>query len=575
MKRRKAKKYYWIIASVSAVVITIVGLVVFGLSQTQPSSNEPTKLETPKNFEYTMNVTLKKETEHLLSWEIANHATEYKILIKGETDETSIEKEVDKHTQEYNIADFVTKDENYTVSLVALGDEEKYLTSNPTEITFKAETATKGLSYEKLKEGYEVSRGKAGASSRIVMPDTYDCEPIIKITDNAFGAPMSSDPTMKSVRFPSGLQEMGEFAFANCMYLDNVILPETATQIGAQAFRGCSSLKNICLPSELKVLPMNCFMNCDSLKNIALPEKLERIEKGAFSNCSGLKGIDLPETLTYIGACAFQNTTFTKIKIPDSVKYIGDSAFSQEILLGENARGLETFEFSENLRLDFMDENVFHGTKWYEAQPDGYIVFNNMLYRYKGEMPENTEITSFPEGITRIAAGAFYKCKNIVSIVLPDGLEEINKSMFEQCSSLQTIQIPNSVTVIGENAFGDCTSLKEVQLPNGVKKIGANAFAYCESLKEIIFPDGLEEIGDYSFRSCKGLTNVYYKGSMEDWSKITIDEIDAFAYTTVTIYYYSETEPPLNSDGTGYDGNYWYYDENCVPVVWEYNSTEE
>ena len=276
MKRRKAKKY-WIIASVSAVVVTIVGLVVFGLSQTQPSSNEPTKLETPKNFEYVLNVTNKKKTEHLLSWEITNHATGYKITVKGETDETPIEKEVDKHTQEYNIAEYVTSGEDYTVSLTILGDEEKYLTSDPTEITFKAETETKGLSYERLKDGYEVSRGNAGSSSRIVMPDTYDGEPIIKIADNAFDS-----STMKSVRFPSVLQEMGEFAFANCMYLDNVILPETVKTIGAQSFRNCLSLKNIKLQIDLTVLPMNCFMNCESLKNIALPEKLERIEKGVF-----------------------------------------------------------------------------------------------------------------------------------------------------------------------------------------------------------------------------------------------------------------------------------------------------
>ncbi len=334
MKRRKAKKY-WIIASVSAVVVTIVGLVAFGLLQTQLFPKEPTKLETPKNFEYVLNVTNKNKTEHLLSWEITNHATGYKITVKGETDETPIEKEVDKHTQEYNIAEYVTSGEDYTVSLTILGDEEKYLTSDPTEIAFKAETATKGLSYERLKDGYEVLRGDAGYSSNLVMPDTYDGESIIKIADNAFGAFMSSDLAMKSVRFPSGLQDLGEFAFANCTYLDNVILPETATQIGAQAF------------------------------------------------------------------------------------------------------------------------------------------------------------------------------------------------------------------------------------------------AYCESLKEIIFPDGLEEIGDYSFRSCKGLTNVYYKGSMEDWSKITIDEIVAFAYITdLTFYYYSETEPLMNSDGTAYDGNYWYYDENGALVMWEYKAEE-
>lgn len=36
-------------------------------------------------------------------------------------------------------------------------------------------------------------------------------------------------------------------------------------------------------------------------------------------------------------------------------------------------------------------------------------------------------------------------------------------------------------------------------------------------------------------------------------------------------YYYSESEPTLNEDGTAYDGNYWKYDTDGVtPIVWVY-----
>jgi hypothetical protein len=35
-----------------------------------------------------------------------------------------------------------------------------------------------------------------------------------------------------------------------------------------------------------------------------------------------------------------------------------------------------------------------------------------------------------------------------------------------------------------------------------------------------------------------------------------------------TRYYYSETEPALNEDGTDYDDNYWRYVDGAV-VVWE------
>ena len=35
-------------------------------------------------------------------------------------------------------------------------------------------------------------------------------------------------------------------------------------------------------------------------------------------------------------------------------------------------------------------------------------------------------------------------------------------------------------------------------------------------------------------------------------------------------YYYSETEPELNSDGTDYNGNYWHYDsDGKTPLIWK------
>ena len=44
--------------------------------------------------------------------------------------------------------------------------------------------------------------------------------------------------------------------------------------------------------------------------------------------------------------------------------------------------------------------------------------------------------------------------------------------------------------------------------------------------------------------------------------------------TSASLYYYSESEPSLNDDGTAYDGNYWHYDENGEIVVWGYTGKE-
>lgn len=83
---------------------------------------------------------------------------------------------------------------------------------------------------------------------------------------------------------------------------------------------------------------------------------------------------------------------------------------------------------------------------------------------------------------------------------------------------------------------------------------------------------GVTSIGERAFYSCYHLTRVYYKGTANDWAKIYVHSQYNNYLTNVTRYYYSETEPALNEDGTAYDGNYWYYNDNNEIVVWTYTN---
>ena len=66
---------------------------------------------------------------------------------------------------------------------------------------------------------------------------------------------------------------------------------------------------------------------------------------------------------------------------------------------------------------------------------------------------------------------------------------------------------------------------------------------------------------------------MYYKGTESDWSFVS--KRLNYDLENTPIYFYSESEPALNADGTAYDGNYWHYDtDGITPVVWVYNKTE-
>lgn len=117
--------------------------------------------------------------------------------------------------------------------------------------------------------------------------------------------------------------------------------------------------------------------------------------------------------------------------------------------------------------------------------------------------------------------------------------------------------------------FYYCTGLTSVAIPDGVTSIGDHTFQGCRSLTSITIPDGVTSIGSYAFQGCSGMKKVFYKGTTEQWAKISIANGNT-NLTSATHYYYSDTEPDLNADGTAYDGNYWHYDtDGTTIIIWK------
>lgn len=70
------------------------------------------------------------------------------------------------------------------------------------------------------------------------------------------------------------------------------------------------------------------FFACVNLKKVVLPEGLETIGASAFSECTLLESVNIPESVTSISDYAFYDTAIASIRIPASVREIGEEAFS-------------------------------------------------------------------------------------------------------------------------------------------------------------------------------------------------------------------------------------------------------
>ena len=170
--------------------------------------------------------------------------------------------------------------------------------------------------------------------------------------------------------------------------------------------------------------------------------------------------------------------------------------------------------------------------------------------------------------VTEIGKDAFSHC-GIISVALPAGVTSIGFCAFSACFSLTSISIPEGLISIDGAAFAGCSGLTSVSRPDGLTSIGQSTFYECKGLTSLSLPESLVSIGDRAFDGCSALTSVYYKGTKAEWDEISIGSTNE-ALQSATIYYYSETKPPLNGDGTAYDGNYWRYAADGVtPVIWK------
>ena len=128
----------------------------------------------------------------------------------------------------------------------------------------------------------------------------------------------------------------------------------------------------------------------------------------------------------------------------------------------------------------------------------------------------NTQIShiELPEGLKRIEASAFEKCK-LKSISLPSSLTHIGEKAFYS-SNLEAVTIPGSVEVLEDDVFSECYNLKTVVISDGVKEIRSTfrlsnleSVTLPSTLEKLHGPDKYYDPHDYgSFRGCNHLKEL-------------------------------------------------------------------
>lgn len=351
---------------------------------------------------------------------------------------------------------------------------------------------------------------------------------VIGIADRAF----EDCSALINVKLGNGLTSIGKWAFQDCSALTSIEIPNTVTSLGNNAFSNCTSLGFVAIGNGVKSIGDYAFFRCTSLATLIIGDGVTSIGDYAFSNCSSIANITIGYSVTHIGLRAFYGCSkLTGIEIPNSVTNIGIDAFggtswfknqtngtvyvgkvlytyngtmpeNTSITIKEGTLGIGEYAFNAcsglvsikipnsvtnigkyafqgctNLSTIEIPNSVtsvgvgaFNNTQWYKAQEEGVIYVGKVLYKYKGNMPDGTNI-SINTGIASITAEAFSGYSSLASITIPNSVLNIGCYAFKGCAGLTTITIPCSVVSLGGYAFSGCTALRELIIEDSEKPL--------------------------------------------------------------------------------------------------------
>lgn len=357
---------------------------------------------------------------------------------------------------------------------------------------------------------------------------------------------------------PKGVSIVEDYVFIGCESIKSVEFGPDVEEIGLYAFQNCVNLETIICGSAVSIIRAGAFKGCSSLKEADFSEcTISTIGYESFSGCTSLTSVLLHETLTDIGERAFENTAIKSIEFGKNVNSIGKDAF-----LGNSV--LEA--------INVVDKNKEYSTN------DG-VLYNkkgNSLVIYPAGKAAAFEV---PQGVEEIREGAFknasltqitftedsalntirnnaFENAKITAISLPEAVTVINAETFKNATSLKTVELGSQVTYIGASAFEGAVALTDISLPdtvtdistaafknaglvtanigNGVVRINSEAFAGNKALKEIVLGEKLEKLGEGAFKGCVALAKINLPAKVNNIGKAVFDGCKALKKITIS-----------------------------------------
>ena len=320
--------------------------------------------------------------------------------------------------------------------------------------------------------------------------DIYIGRYVERVPDNLFYQYYSKYTNVSNIFFEEGTKDLaiGAFAFYQCD-THNVVFSSNVSSIGAHAFTG-ASFTDLNLTDNITSIGNFAFQHNPNIKKVHIPDKLETLNQGCLWGSPNI------ETFT-LNTDAQGNNINPYYRVSNG-------------LVTYHRNGINTIAYATK------DANL--------SAAEGV----DSIHDYAFAEHKFTSI-DIPECIQSLGIGAFYGCKDLVSL-RTRGLTYLNNMVFYECNNLSEVTLNEGLENIGTFNFGCCRSLKNIVLPSSIRSVEQNAFYECTSLENVTFNSGIEEVS-YCFNNTKLLkykiyNNGKYVGNSDNPYLVFIGVVD-------------------------------------------------
>ena len=236
---------------------------------------------------------------------------------------------------------------------------------------------------------------------------------------------------LSNVVLSESLQEINEGTFERCTDLNNVDFPNNLREIGNEAFSECTALKTVNLPSSLRIIEESAFYK-SGLECIEIPDSVV-VNSDAFADTQ-IKSVSVSSSARLMGEDIFDGTPWLNNQPSQGLIYAGNAIYRYNgslpednvITIPESCIGIAGGAFS------------YEGSDFDQRDIAGVKIPNSVKYIGDDAFGacDGLQSISFGDKLEIIGRNSFAECFELEKVTFGRGIKSIEGYAFDMCPKL-------------------------------------------------------------------------------------------------------------------------------------------